>query len=219
MRTLTLFSTTQLVGSLQILPVLFHRVNSPDQVKDEHVAQLVRAGGARPTVSFALGIPAAAPLAALAEAIERQLTPVPVQIILDHATGQLFLDRTRDGRREIRPAGLIQEAFMTRFRADITRIGTLAVAFETGAPAILCRCIADAIPSMSVDEARVALTRTKVIMRFEHLMTLLVKAIGLAAERHVAINAGEIADDQPLLPTGILSGLVIDPLHLGQAAA
>jgi hypothetical protein len=202
MRTLTLFSTTDLPGSLQILPVLFHRVNGAAEVSAHAIADLLRAGGVTKLAQVQLAVSEGGEPQNLIPALAEGLRAGAGKIVLDHATG-----------------ALIQEAFMTTFRADVTRHGTLEVTFATRAPRKLELAISRAIPSMSTAEANLALQRRAVLMTFPMLVDLLVEAIGMAAAHHAALNAGEIANDLPLTAQDIVSGLVIEPLHKSEDVA
>ena len=213
MRTLTLFSTTDLYGSLQILPVLFHRVNGAAEVSAEAIADLLRAGGAPKFARIAIEAPEIDAPQDLIPILTERLRGGAGRIILDHATGALFLDRIYRDKRQVIWVGLIQEAFMTAFRADVTRHRTLEVTFATRAPKPLELAISRAIPSMSPAEAHVALQRKAVVMTFPMLVDLLVETIEMATAQHAALNAGTVADHLVLTAQDIVSGLVIEPLH------
>lgn len=213
MRTLTLFSTTDLHGSLQILPVLFHRVNRAPEVTAHAIADLLRAGGVCKFAQVQIEAPESCEPQALIPVLTERLRAGAGRIILDHATGALFFDRIYRDKRQVTAVGRIQEAFMTVFRADITRHRTLEVAIATRAPKKLELALSRAIPSMSAAEAAVALQRKAVLMTFPMLVDLLIEAIEAAAAHHAALNAGEVANDLPLTAQDIISGLVIEPLH------
>lgn len=219
MRTLTLFSTTDLPGSLQILPVLFHRVNGAAEVSADAIADLLRAGGVTKIAQVQLAVSEGGEPQDLIPVLTERLRAGAGKIVLDHATGALFFDRIHRDKRQVTWVGRIQEAFMTTFRADVTRHGTLKVTFATRAPRKLELAISRAIPSMSASEAHLARQRRAVLMTFPMLVDLLVEAIGLAAGQHAALNAGEIADDLPLTAQDIVSGLVIEPLHKSEDVA
>jgi hypothetical protein len=218
MHTLTLFSTTDLAGSLHILPVLFHRVNRFASADEQAVADLLRAGGVRERATVQIPGEPVALAEDLIPQIQACVRAGSAKVILDHATGWLFLDRLRNDKREILWVGLIQEAFLSQFRTNLPEAKTLSVALKTRAPDTLALALSAAIPSMSHGEAKIALTRSGVVMTFPMLLTLIREALRHAAERHEAINTSASPGPAPLSAEDILNGVVVEPLHAHDTA-
>lgn len=213
MRTVTLFSAQDLEGSLQILPVLFHRLIHAPCDHDRVVGDLLRIGGLMPVLTCEMPVSEDAPLEDLVACVITSTVPYRTRVILDHISGQLWLDRSYGRTRQMIPAGTIQDAFFARPHPELPKTGSLSVRLTTREPEITARLISQAIPSMSFPEAQVVLTRESIVMHFPMLIALLVAATKASAQRHQAINAGTLPDDATLPAESLVRDLTIAPLH------